>query len=206
MISLSSLTESGRILVLDASVIINMNATGCSEAILGCFPGKVVVTTNVAVELAHGRRNGHLDAELLDRLVSQGLVALHHLGPPAEPHYESLISGSARNTLDDGEAATIALAYEVGGVAMIDERKAHRICAERYPSLVVMPSIRLLLDPSVAEILGVARQIQAIKNALELARMRVPQEIIADLQALIGTDEMRRYPSLPRYIGKAGAD
>ena len=206
MISLSSLTESGRILVLDASVVINLNATGCAETVLGCFRDKVAVTTNVAAELALGARNGHLDAERLDSLVCQGLVALRDLGLPAEPHYESLISGSAQDTLDDGEAATIALAHEIGGVAMIDERKAHRICAQRYPSVAVMPSIRLLLDPSVTEILGVARQIQAIKNALEIARMRVPQEIIADLQALIGIDEMRRYPSLPRIIGKVAAD
>lgn len=206
MISLSSLTESGRILVLDSSVVINLNATGYADVILRCFRGKAVVTTNVVVELAQGRRNGHRDAEMLESLVNLGLVAQRDFDPSAAPLYECLISGSARDTLDDGEAATIALAHEVGGVAMIDERKAHRICAERYPSLIVMPSVKFLFDPSVAETLGVARQIQATKNALDLARMRVPQDYISELQALIGLNEMGRYPSLPRTSRKMAGD
>ena len=47
-------------------------------------------------------------------------------------------------TLDDGEAATLASALELGGTAVIDERKALRICSSRFAGLITASSLDLL--------------------------------------------------------------
>ena len=61
-----------------------------------------------------------------------------------ESHFEDLVIGQGAATLDDGEAATIAYGVEKGAITLIDERKATRICGERYPRLIVGNSLDLL--------------------------------------------------------------
>jgi predicted nucleic acid-binding protein len=59
------------------------------------------------------------------------------------------VVGPAQTTLDDGEAATIAHAVALNGVALIDERKANRICTERFPELRIASTVDILVHPSV---------------------------------------------------------
>lgn len=203
MISSNFLTDPHTVLVADASVVINLNATASARAIIGALPNGIVVTENACLELEAGAKNGHDDARQLRELIDIGLVRRAQLGAAAAPVYETLIDGSAFRTLDDGEAATIALAVEAGGVALIDERKARSLCATTFPGLTLSCTAELLMHGIVAEALGAQGQIDALVSALTLARMRVPSEHLAQVKALIGTERAAMCTSLPKAVREA---
>ena len=191
------------VLVADASVVINLNATGRAHDIITALPMRYAVTENARGELAGGARNGHHDAEKLQTLLDGGFVDLVRLGDTGNSVYEFLVEGSALRTLDDGEAATIGYAYEVGGVAMIDERKARRLCADRFPELQIVSTVDLLLHEIVAGALGRQGQIDAVVNALQLARMRVPRDQLNRIVTLIGDQRAAVCRSLPKVARAA---
>lgn len=198
MISSSFLTDPRCVLVADASVVINLNATGCARAIMAALPNRWAVTDNARAELIQGMRNGHDDADALQGLIDARAIDLVTLGEKGGRVYETLIDGSALRTLDDGEAATIAYAHEANGIALIDERKAMNLCAGSFPQLPVVSTAELLLHEAVVQALGPEGHIGAITGALRKARMRVPPAHIARLVAVIGEDEAASCMSLPR--------
>src|SRR5690606_30533922 len=87
-------------------------------------------------------------------LMASGRVEVVRLGGESIGHFTSLVSGSAAETLDDGEAATIAYALECGGTAIIDERKANRICSERFGALRRACTVDVLMQHQVQCALG----------------------------------------------------
>ena len=184
--------------VADASVIINLNATASAAAIIDAFPNPFFVTANVGRELSMGESHGHRCGEKLEALISQGLLALAELRPGDDPVYRSLIEGGFEGTLDDGEAATIAYAVGHDGLALIDERKARRICAARFPNLLFASTVEVLLHPLVAKRLGESGQSEAIFLALRDARMQVPRQGLQEVIERIGADRAVECPSLPR--------
>lgn len=185
-------------LVADASVIINLNATLCASEIIGALATPLLVTENARTELEAGLRNGHVDAQKLRVLVEGNVVRIAHLGTAGVSVYETLIEGGAERTLDDGEAATIAYACEINGVAIVDERKARSLCAERFPELDICSSAELLASEVVRQTLGSEAQVSAILNALRGGRMRVPQEHVASIVTLIGEENAASCTSLPK--------
>lgn len=200
MISSSFLTDPQVTLVIDASVAINLNATNQAVNIISTLPSVMVVTQNAIDELERGIRNGHDDAKLLQELVAQNLISPVIMGESGLKVYETLIGGDALNTLDDGEAATIAYAIEVGGVAVIDEKKARRICAECFPYVRLLSTVDLLLDKLIFDALGSIEQAEAIYRALTFARMRVPEEHLALVASVIGEERAVMCSSLPKAL------
>ena len=186
--------------VTDASVIINLNATASAAAIIGAFPNPFFVTANVRQELSMGKFHGHRCGEKLEALISQGLIELVELGPGDDLVYRSLVEGGFEGTLDDGEAATIAYAVGHGGFALIDERKARRICGARFPSLLLASTVEVLLHPLVAKRLGESGQSEAIFLALRDARMQVPRRDLQEVIDRIGANRAAECPSLPRSV------
>jgi len=198
MSSSNFLTDLQPVLVADASFIINLNATARASEIIKAIPSPIVITDNAYVELVNGARNGHGDAKQLQGLLSIGLIQRVGLSAVGNSIYEGLVEGSALRTLDDGEAATIGYAHEVGGVAVIDERKARRLCSEDFPHLRVVSTIDLLMLDAVGEALGDDGKIEAIVNALSTARMRIPPEHLRRVVTLIGEERAAACTSLPR--------
>lgn len=196
----SSLIKSDDILVLDASVVINLNATGHALEIISAIPARWTAVANILVELERGLANGHNDGHNLKSWADDGIVSLMGLSQEGTETYESLLSGDAKHTLDDGEAATIAHARDVVGAAVIDERKARALCASMFPMLRVLSTVDLLLDQTVAEALGTERQIHAMLNALQRARMRVPTNQRDRVVELIGKANAALCPSLPASL------
>lgn len=187
-------------LVADASVVINLNATGRAVEIIKAAPNPFVVTDNACIELEMGARNGHDDYRKLTELINTGLIQRVHLGAADAPIYESLIDGSAARTLDDGEAATIAYAHQNGCIALIDERKARTLCAAAFPGLFVASAAELLMHAFIASAIGTEGQVDALVNALTVARMRVPPEHLEKIMTLIGSDRAAFCASLPRLV------
>lgn len=184
--------------VVDTSVAINLNATGCAATILRALPYGLTITDAVESELEHDRRTGRRDAVLLTDLVRQQLVAVVLLDEAALQVFGELVAGPAAETLDDGEAATIAYAVTRGVPAVIDERKARRICAQRFSELQILSTMDLLADDAVQAALGRQALSDAVFHALRDARMRVLPGQVGWVVVLIGADRASQCPSLPR--------
>lgn len=198
MTSSSSPTNPWAIVVADASVLINLNATGCARTIVQSVASSFLVTEQAFAELVRGERSGHDDARRAQELVDNGTMRIVSLGEVGSGIYGHLVSGAARATLDDGEAATIAHAFEVGGVALIDDQKAERLCERSYPSLCLASTVDLLLCEAAVAPLGYAAQADAVVKALRGARMRVPSHQLERVIALIGPEAAANCNSLPR--------
>lgn len=192
--------DSRRLVVVDTSVAINLNATGCATAILGAVPYAVVLTNVVQGKLLEDRRSGRGDAALLETLVSSGHVRIVSLDEAALRVFGDLVAGPSAETLDDGEAATIAYAVTHDAVPIIDERKARRICTERFTGLRPLSTVDILAEPAVNAALGRSALADSVFLALRNARMRVLPERIAWVVALIGNDRASQCPSLPRHV------
>ena len=199
MVCRSCLDERPAPVVLDTSVVINLNATGCADAILRALPNRCVVVEQVSLELQAGRRTGRGDADALAMLIDQELVEHAQIGDTGMRHFANLVSGSAAETLDDGEAGTIACALEQGAVALVDERKAIRICAERFPSLGIGCTIDVLAQRHVQAAFG-GSLADAVFNALDRGRMRVPDAYGQWVVDVIGKERAAGCRSLSRRL------
>lgn len=201
MTSSSFLGDPGAPVVTDASVIINLVATRTASEIVDAFPNRFLATTNVRRELWEGRGRGHGSWEGLDALIVKGSIEPVELQRSDEPVYRSLVEGEAQETLDDGEAATIAYAVGRNAVALIDERKARRICAARFPELRLASTADILLHGLVKDGLGEAGQGDAIFHALRDAKMQVvPVDRIQELVRRIGPVRAAVCTSLPEWV------
>ena len=198
MVSRSNLTDAHAVLVADASVIISVNATGNGKQIIEALAKRVVVVDIVASELEDGRQKKRNDADLLNKLVDGGQVEIVELDPAGGTYFEQLVVGPAQSTLDDGEAGTIAHAVAINGVALIDERKANRICAEQFPTLRIASTVDIFLHPNVQAELGKDGVADAVFNALCNGRMRVLPRHVSWIVDLIGVERAQLCTSLPR--------
>jgi predicted nucleic acid-binding protein len=193
-------------LVLDTSVVINLIATGCGDEILRALRSPVLVVDVVAYELEGGRSKGRRDAERLTELVDAGLISIAALGEPGLLHFENLVVGAGPETLDDGEAATIAFAIETGARAFVDERKAIRLCGTRFPRVSLGCTVDLFAHQSVRGALGKAKLADAVHLALRDARMRVLPQHIDWVVKLIGDARASECPCLPNVIRHQARD
>lgn len=188
--------------IADTSVVINLNATQCAETILDALRNPFLVVPEVALELQSGLQAGRNDAAALDGWHASGRVRIVPLGDTGTRHFFNLVSGPATQTLDDGEAATIALALETEppAVPLTDERKANRICAHRFAGLVTGSTVDLLAQDDVQAALGRDRIASAVFNALYFGRMRVLPHHLDWVVGLIGPDRAKQCESLPRSV------
>jgi len=197
---LSCLTDLSAAVATDTSTVINLNATGCAGEIIHALPSRLTVVDVVVTELEEGEARGRRDAAMMKELVAAGTVEIVRLDDEASAHFERLVVGPAAATVDDGEAATIAYAVRHKAVAIIDERKATRICADIFPGTAIGCSMDLLAHPEVQRQLGQRRLAEAIFNALYNGRMRVPPQHVEWVVGLIGRDKAAECSSLPRAV------
>ena len=195
----SSLPDT-ELLVLDTSIVINLNATGYAREILDVLPHRAVVTDVVVGELENGRSKGRGDAAMLADLVKAGVLTIASLGEIALPHFESLVIGASAETLDDGEAATIAHAVGTKACAVIDERKATRLCSEGFPDVKLASTLDLLSHQAVQQALGLSHLADALHKALLSARMRVPPLYMDWVVDLIGNERAAACRCLPEAV------
>ena len=193
-----ALTESGRGVVADASAVINLVASGVAREVAQVLPAPLRVVRAVALELESGRPRWTTSDHLTD-LVGAGVVEIVDLDDAASEHFEALVVGPAVQTLDDGEAATIAYALTNGLAALIDERKAWRICGERFGTLTVTTTVDLLLSAGTERVLGVNGVAEALFKALSAGRMRVPAGHLERVIGIVGAERAALCSSLPTH-------
>lgn len=191
-------------LVVDTSVIINLNATGRAADVVRAFGAKLRASTIVRDELVADRFSGRNDAEMAAALVSEELLEFVELDEQGEDIFASLISGSAAATLDDGEAATLAVGAVLGHTVVVDERKAQRIAAERFAVMQVIATADILCSERVVTSLGAKQVGDLIFNSLAGARMFVPERHHAWVIDLLGARAAECY-SLPAALRQAAS-
>jgi predicted nucleic acid-binding protein len=197
------LSNSAGHLCVDASAIINLNASRCAPDILRALPERLLVIDVVVSELEEGRKTGREDAQMLAGLLQAQLIKKESLGEPESTLFEALVSGSAAATLDDGEAATIAYASGHSLPIVLDDQKARRIWQERFSHLSLRSSVDLFRHAAVQRALGQERLAGAVFNALQTARMRVLVEHTRWVTALIGDANARVCRSLSQRQPRA---
>ncbi len=187
-------------LVADSSTVINLIATGCAPTIIRAVPNRIVVVDVIPGELDTGRPRGRRDADHLQELVAAGHIEVVTLSDTGWLHFESLVAGPGPETLDDGEAATIAYAVEKNAVAIIDEKKGKRLCGARFPSTQLVSTADVLLHPAVRLKLGDEAFADAVFAALQDARMAVFPHHLGAILRLIGPKRATQCPSLPKGL------
>ncbi len=197
MVYSNSLASDGRSLVLDTSVLINLHGCTLGEPILEALPNNILVAGVVVEELESetSRRNG--EHSFLNKLIGNGKVERVELTKDETSLFQRLVAGSS--SLDDGEAATIAVAYNRQVLPVVDERRGRNWISESSMTVPTCWSLDLLLHPQVKAALGAARVVEAVYLALRNARMRVPDEFCDDVVALIGEERAIECNCLPGY-------
>ena len=136
-----------REILLDACVAINLAATDSLEGIVNSLHLTIFMAQHAAAETGHLR--DVVDGELVLTPIDLSQSALGdnlrilELDPSEFALYLELAA-----IVDDGEAATIAMAIERGLEIATDDRKARRVCEERH---LAEPVRTLALFHSYAE-------------------------------------------------------
>lgn len=195
----SCLTDQDKVIVLDASVIINLLATGYATEILQALKVPLFVTGNVVREIEQGAANGRQESKLLVELIGARFLQMKELSGPSLEHFFSLVSGNTSDSLGDGEAATLAFAYCNGFSAAIDEKKATRIAGERFGAMKLVTTVDILSNEPVRTLLGQQALASATFQALRVARMQVRPHQLDWVTQLIGADNLTACASLKRH-------
>ena len=194
----SCLTDEDSSLVLDASVVINLLATGYPIPILRALAIPIMISDNVVREIERGAVNGRQELDLLTRVIDDGVVGVAELEGDALETFFDLVSGNSSESLGDGEAATLAFAHRMECSAAIDEKKATRLAADRFGSIKIITTVDILAHDTVRTSLGDARLADATLRALQLTRMQVREHQFGWIARVIGTENVEACSSLRR--------
>ena len=185
------------LLVADASVWINLVAGARASDVIRVLAMRPQISRIALNELERGRDKGRRTAAALADLIKDGLVEVAELASEAEETFLNLVAGPVSQTLDDGEAATLALALQIGAVAIIDERKAINLARDRFPALQIISTAELLLSDAVRSVFSDEELGNVLYRALQEARMRVPEHLLKAVCACVGPERAASCVSLP---------
>lgn len=184
-------------LVLDTSVLINLYASTCGVEILSALPNEILVPEIVVSELEHETSKKNGEHQFIQELVASKNVRLIGLDQREYDVFEGLVSGTP--SLDDGEAATIAIAACRRCLPVIDEKKGRQQAQAHIPDKQPGWSIDLIRHPEATAKLGAALSIDALYFALRDGRMRIHESHCDQVVSLIGIQRALKCKSLPGY-------
>ena len=197
----SRLSERHRALALDASVVLNLLGSGRPADVLRLLGREVVVEEQVLAEVRRDPSSGGPARESLDALRAAGLLRYERLSARGYLGFLALTGAAPPDDLDDGEAATIAHAEDVGAVPVMDDKKAARIMGTRRPGEVTLTTMDLLASVEVVGDLTEGELADLVFAALSKARMRVLPLFRPWVVALIGKERAESCPSLGKVAG-----
>lgn len=193
----SSLSSDPMPLVLDTSVLINIHASSHGDSILMAIPNEILIPEIVAAELRQEtcRENG--EYQLIHELASEGKLKITDLDEHEYEVYAQLVSGAS--SLDDGEAATIAICACRQFRPVIDERKGRKEAEKRCLGASPAWSLDVVQHPSVIDTLGQLESANALFLALRDGRMRIHEDHCNHVVDLIGIQRALECRSLPGF-------
>lgn len=187
------LSESVLPLVLDTSALINLRESGYGARLLSALPNSIIVPEIVASELDPARDSSIGCHHFFRDFVAAGNITLATLSDEELKDYERLVS-----MLDDGEAATIAIAGRRGYLPIIDEHKGRLVAQDHCQDVAIGWSLDLFRHPKVLTALGLS-SIDALYRALREGRMRVNEGHCEEVVKLIGLERAMQCTCLPGY-------
>jgi len=108
-------------LILNASPLIHLVKAGCSWIIEELSEDETLLTTSeVLNEILRGKEKGFVDAFVIEKLVSRGIIKV------IDVKREKEIEKIAPN-LHAGEVSVLSLAKKLGGTAIVDEASAREV-------------------------------------------------------------------------------
>ena len=128
----------------------------------------VAVVEQVAREVIRHPFDSASTQSPLARYVDDGTLRITTLTDASAETWLSLVGAPPPDDLDDGEAATIAVAHHRLFGAVIDERKGVRVCSSRFPSVKHLSTLDLFRHPAVVRTLGRDELRDAVWSALAL--------------------------------------
>ena len=192
-----SLTSAKTHLILDTSVLINLNASQHGESIVAAIPYDILVPRIVLEELTRPTEKSDGGEGFANALFSKGLAQSVPLSDNESIIYEQLITGKI--SLGDGEAASIAMAVGRGFCVAIDDGKARDHAISLFKTIDLCWSIDLLLHPEVVSVIAYDIICEAVFLALRDGRMRIHESHCEAVVDLIGKDHALQCPSLPGF-------
>lgn len=189
----SCLVDVSADLILDASVFINLSASGVAKDILRLLPQRSHMVDVAVSEVRVDSKTGRSDSQILQELLNPSMLGILQLDENGLAFFERLVLA-----LDDGEAATIAAAASRCSVVVVDERKARRICSEEFPETFQASTVDIFAHPSIGQELGRNKLADAVHAALRQARMHVRSDQRDWVVDLIGVDKAAECRSIPR--------
>ena len=137
------------ILLLDASCLLNLYATGRLRDIALAVGWRLRVVRYVVDAEALYVRQANAVGEVQDvnpvdltPLICEGLIETFDLAGPAEQAYFVLLA----SMIDDGEAITGSVAINRSLAIGIDDRKARRVLSEQSPEIVLVSTLDILQE------------------------------------------------------------
>jgi len=182
--------------VLDASVLINLLGSGAAERLLTALPGPVMVADLTFREVLRDPSGRIPPAGIRQTLAETGLVEVRSLDDTQALLYLELASAPDPDRLDDGEAATVALAVGCGAVPVLDETKARRVYRSRFPGSLLESTAGLFRRLNDEDRLPPDDLRSALYQALRQARMHVVSEEREWVIRTLGPELARQCPSL----------
>lgn len=192
----SRLTNDHGVLVIDASVAINLLGTGRPADVLRMLNRKVLIDELALEEVTSDPFSKAPGREAMGALIRSDLISSVPLSAPAFDMFLELTGAAPPDDLGDGEAATIAQSFDIGAVPVIDERKATRVSLSLRPGHPILHTIDILACSGVTTVLSQQELGDLVHAALFHARMRVPMPCRDWVSDVIGPERTRTCPSL----------
>ena len=184
--------------VLDASVLINLLGSGLVEQLLTALSGPVLMADWTFREVLRDPSGRLPPAGIRQGLADTGLVEVRALDGTQIQLYLELASAPDPDRLDDGEAATVALAVGCGAIPVLDEAKARRVYRSRFPGGPLESTAGLFRRLNEGNRLPPDDLRSALYQALRQARMHVVREEREWVIRTLGLELARQCHSLGR--------
>jgi predicted nucleic acid-binding protein len=197
----SRLSDDQEVLVIDASVAINLLGTGRPAEVFRMLNRKVLIDERALEEVTIDPFTKLPGRGSMETLVGLGVISPIRLSAPAFEVFLDLTGASPPDDLGDGEAATIAQAFDLGAVPVIDERKATRIFLSLRPKHPILHTIDILTYSALADAFSRQELDVLIYAALRHARMRVPISCRDWVCDAVGTERAKNCPRLGSVKG-----
>lgn len=173
-----------RVIVIDASVLINLLASLAPSAVLGALGAKCIVEEKTLAEVTKHPVSGRDHKNELRQLIDESLLESLKMSDSQYERFVELVSGDVSDALGDGESAAIALASDMNAMLALDDRKARRIVGERFPNLTVISSLKLFSETRRPGGLKAGEVTKVVNNAISHGRMRIIHDEIWLLEEL----------------------
>ena len=195
----SKLSGSSDEIVIDASVLINLLATGSSEAILKNLHRSVVITTEAYMEVRRDPLKDRPASEVIERLEEQGLLFRRDIELREGQEIFDFLTNDLPLVLGRGEAATIGLCQSLQLTAVIDDKQGRTVALDysNIPNLI--GTMDLLGYDKVYSGFSRGDYRKIILNAAEFGRMYFPPEWGEWVEKLLGVTVAKTIPGLAGY-------